>query len=133
MPTNGKTLRNLRLKPGAALIKKELNARRPRVVSARNFFPDTETARPTITTIRSVTPAQVSVESLFPGPKQPSAFNLDPRNLRLRKKQENAVRSSEGKEVLAFPMNHSQGGIEGGTRKRRSKTRKHRGGSCRKI
>jgi len=127
MPNNGKTLRNLRLKPGAAYAKAKLNARRPRSVNVRNFFPGSN-SRPTINTgIRSVTPTQVSVNSLFPT-KKPSAFNLSPANLRLRNKQEKAVREAEGKEVLAFPMNYSSGGPAGGRR-----TRKHRGGSCRKI
>lgn len=127
---NGKTLRNLRLKPGAAYMKQTLNSRKQRVVSPSNFFPDTNTPRPTINTNPVVTPAQVSVESLFPGPKKPSAFNLNPRNLRLRKKQENAVKASEGKEVLEFPMNHSQGGIgEGGSRGRKRRTRKRKGRS----
>ena len=148
MPNNGKTMR--KLKPGAALMKATLNARRPRVVSARNFFPDAHTARPTISVGPSITPEQVSVETMFPGPKKPSAFNLDPATLRLRKRQENAVKASEGKEALAFPMNESQGGVEGGrrTRKRRNHKRKHSrrkhsrrkhsrrkhngGGSCRK-
>ena len=138
MPPNGsRTLRNLRLLPGAAYAKATLNARRPRIVSARNFFPDaTSTSRPTINTTRSVTPAQVSVESMFPGPKVKSAFNLDPATLRLHKRQQNALKASEGQEVLALPMNVSQGGSEGGrrrTRKHRRKYRKHRGGSCRKI
>jgi hypothetical protein len=60
--------------------------------------------------------------------KKPSAFNLSPANLRLHNKQEKAVKEAEGKEVLAFPMNYSSGGPAGGRR-----TRKHRGGSCRKI
>lgn len=129
MPTNGKTLRNLRLKPGAAYMKQTLNSRRPRVVSARNFFPDVNTARPTISVGPSITPEQVSVETMFPGPKKPSAFNLDPSTLRLRKRQENAVKASEGQEALAFPMNESQGGIEGGkrkTRKRHTKRKHHK-------
>ena len=128
-PNETRTLRNLRLKPGAALMKKTLNAKRPRVVSPSNFFPGhTSTARPTINTgIHSVTPEQVSVESMFPGPKKPSAFNLNARTLRLRKRQENAVRNSEGQEALVFPMNESQGGTEGGrrTRKRKHSRRKH--------
>lgn len=103
-------------------MKATLNSRRSRVVSSSNFFPDAHTARPTINTTRSVTPGQVSVESMFPGPKPPSAFNLNARNLRLRKRQENAVRAAEGKEVLEFPMNHSQGGNTQGGRR----TRKHR-------
>ena len=128
MPNNGKTMR--KLKPGAALMKATLNARRPRVVTARNFFPDAHTARPTINTGIHLTPEQVSVNSLFPE-KKPSAFNLDPATLRLRNRQEKAVKAAEGKEVLAFPMNESQGGVEGGrrTRKRRShnkRGRKHR-------
>jgi len=127
MPPNGsRTLRNLRLKPGAAYAKATLNARRPRVVNVRNFFPGSN-SRPTINTTRSVTPTQVSTNSLFPE-KKPSAFNLSPANLRLRNKQEKAVKAAEGKEVLAFPMNYSSGGIAGGRR-----TRKRRGGSCRKI
>ena len=128
-PNNRKTLRNLRLKPGAALMKATLNARRPRVVTARNFFPDAHTARPTINTgIRSVTPVQVSVNSLFPE-KKPSAFNLDPATLRLRNRQEKAVKAAEGKNVLAFPMDYSSGGPAGGrrTRKRRNRrSHKHR-------
>ena len=123
-----------KLKPGAALMKATLNARRPRVVSARNFFPDAHTARPTINTGIHLTPEQVSVNSLFPE-KKPSAFNLDPATLRLRNRQEKAVKAAEGQEVLAFPMNESQGGVEGGrrTRKRRNRrSHKHRGGSCRK-
>ena len=125
-----KTLRNLRLKPGAAFMKKTLNARRPRVVAPSNFFPGaTSTARPTINTgTHIVTPEEVSVNSLFPE-RTPSAFNLDPRTLRLRKRQENAVKASEGQEVLAFPMNESQGGEtpSGGrlTRKRKHSRRKH--------
>ena len=138
MPLNGsRTLRNLRLRPGAAYAKATLNARRPRIVSASNFFPDAHTVRPTVNTSRSIVPAQVSVESMFPGPKVKSAFNLNARTVRLRKRQENAVKASEGQEVLAFPMNESQGGTDGGkrrTRKHRRKYRKHRGGnSCRKI
>lgn len=136
MPNNGRTLRNLRLKPGAAYMKQTLNSRRPRVVSPSNFFPGDSTARPTVNTGHSVVPSQVSVESMFPGPKTPSAFNLNARTLRLRKRQENAIKEAEGKEVLAFPMNESQGGTEGGrrTRKNRRKQKKHRGGSsCRKI
>ena len=136
MPNNGKTLRNLRLKPGAAYMKQTLNSRRPRVVSARNFIPNVHTSRPTISVGPSITPPQVSVETMFPGPKKPSAFNLDPSTLRLRKRQENAVKASEGQEALAFPMNESQGGTDGGrrTRKNRRKQKKHRGGSsCRKI
>jgi hypothetical protein len=125
MPNN---TRRLRLKPGAALMKATLNSRRPRVVSSSNFFPDTRTARPTINTNHSVVPEQVSVESMFPGPKKPSAFNLNARNLRLRKRQENAVRAAEGKEVLEFPMNHSQGGNTQGGRL----TRKHRKNKSRK-
>jgi hypothetical protein len=126
MPNNGKTLRNLRLKPGAAYMKKTLNARRPRIVSASNFFPGANsTARPTVNTSRSMVPEQVSIESMFPGPKTPSAFNLNAKTLRLRKRQENAVKASEGQEVLAFPMNESQGGTEGGKRRSR-KHRKHR-------
>lgn len=136
MPNNGKTMR--KLKPGAAYMKATLNARRPRVVSARNFFPDVHTARPTISVGPSVSPEEVSVETMFPGPKKPSAFNLDPKTLRLRNRQEKAVKAAEGQEVLAFPMNESQGGTEGGrrTRKRRNRRshkRKHNGGgSCRK-
>ena len=126
MPNNGKTLRNLRLKPGAAYAKATLNARRPRRVNVGSFFPGSN-SRPTINTTRSVTPTQVSVNSLFPT-KKPSAFNLSPANLRLHNKQEKAVKEAEGKEVLAFPMNYSSGGPAGGRR-----TRKHRGGSCRKI
>ncbi len=133
-PNTNKTLRNLRLQPGAAYMKKALYARRPRVVSPSNFFPDaTSTPRPTVNTAHSVVPAQVSVESMFPGPKPKSAFNLNARTLRLRKRQENAIKEAEGKEVLAFPMNESQGGIEEGGRRRTRKHRKHRGGSCRKI
>jgi hypothetical protein len=136
MPLNGsRTLRNLRLRPGAAYAKATLNARRPRIVSASNFFPGA-TARPTISVGPSVTPPQVSVESMFPGPKVKSAFNLDPATLRLHKRQQNAIKASEGQEVLALPMNESQGGTEGGrrrTRKHKRKHRKHRGGSCRKI
>ena len=134
MPNNGKTMRNLRLKPGAALMKATLNARRPRVVQASNFFPG-PTSRPTITPPRSFTPTQVSTESLFPE-KKPSAFNLDPATLRLRNRQEKAVKAAEGKNVLAFPMDYSSGGPAGGrrTRKRRNRrSHKHRGGSCRKI
>jgi|Laugrespbdmm15sd_2_1035082.scaffolds.fasta_scaffold13574_3 hypothetical protein len=126
MPNNGKTLRNLRLKPGAAYMKQSLNAKRPRIVSARNFFPDVHTARPTISVGPSITPPQVSVETMFPGPKKPSAFNLDPATLRLRKRQENAVKASEGQEALAFPMNESQGGIEGGRRKTRKNRHKQK-------
>lgn len=123
MSGNRRTLRNLRLKPGAAYMKQTLNARRPRIVSARNFFPDAHTPRPIINTgIRSVTPPQVSVETMFPGPKVKSAFNLDPATLRLHKRQQNALKASEGQEVLALPMNESQGGTEGGKRR----TRKHR-------
>jgi len=124
----GKTLRNLRLKPGAAFLKKTLNNRRPKIVSARNFFPDVSTQRPVINTgSHLVTPTQVSTESLFPGPKKPSAFNLSPNVLRLRKKQENAIKAAEGKEVLAFPMNNSQGGESGGRRKtRRKSSRRHK-------
>jgi len=127
-PNNRKTLRNLRLKPGAAYMKNALNAKRPRVVLPSNFFPGgTSTGRPTINTgIHSVTPQQVSVESMFPGPKKPSAFNLDPRTLRLRNKQERAVRAAEGKDVLAFPMDYSSGGPSGGRRTRKRKyKRKH--------
>jgi hypothetical protein len=119
-----KTLRNLRLPPGTAYAKKILNSKKPKVVSPSNFFPGSaSTTRPTINTIHSVVPTQVSVESMFPGPKEKSAFNLNARTLRLRKKQENAIKEAEGKEVLAFPMNESQGGIEEGGRRR---TRKHR-------
>ena len=136
MPPNApKTLRNLRLKPGAAFMKKTLNARRPRVVAPSNFFPGaTSTARPTINTgAHIVTPEEVSVNSLFPE-RAPSAFNLDPRTLRLRKRQENAVKASEGQEVLAFPMNESQGGEtpSGGRRMRKHRTRKHRSRKHRK-
>jgi hypothetical protein len=144
-PNTSKTLRNLRLKPGAALMKQALNAKRPREVTARDFFPGgNSTARPTINTrTHIVTPEQVSVNSLFPE-RTPSAFNLDPRTLRLRKRQEDAVKAAEGQEVLAFPMNESQGGdTTGGRRTRKHRgmrkhskhrgTRKHRGGSCRKI
>ena len=63
---------------------------------------------------------------MFPGPKKPSAFNLDPATLRLRKRQENAVKASEGQEALAFPMNESQGGIEGGRRKTRKNRHKQK-------
>ena len=123
MPPNGsRTLRNLRLKPGAAYAKATLNARRPRVVSPSNFFTGS-TSRPSVNTTRSVTPTQVSVNSLFPT-KKPSAFNLSPANLRLHNKQEKAVKEAEGKEVLAFPMNYSSGGPAGGRRTR--KHRKHR-------
>ena len=128
MPPNGsRTLRNLRLRPGAAYMKQTLNARRPRVVNVRNFFPGSQTARPTVNVSHSITPTQVSPQNMFPGPKQPSAFNLNARNLRLRKRQENAVKASEGQEVLSFPMNHSQGGETGGRRTRKKRTqRKHK-------
>jgi hypothetical protein len=116
-----------KLKPGAAYAKATLNARRPRVVSPGNFFPDTHTARPTVNVSHSATPTQVSVESLFPGPKKPSAFNLNARTVRLHKRQENAVKAAEGKEVLAFPMNESQGGnTQGGRRTRKNRRRKSR-------
>jgi len=138
LPNKPKTLRNLRLKPGAALFKKALNSTRPRTVNPSNFFPGAaSTPRPSINTaMHLVTPTEVSVETMFSNKKKPSAFKLDPKTLRLRKKQENAVKASEGKEVLAFPMNESQGGIEEGGRRRtrkHRKHRKHRGGSCRKI
>ena len=131
MPSNDtRTLRNLQLKPGAAYAKRMLNARRPKIVAPSNFFPGaTSTARPTINTgMHVVTPTEVSVESMFSEQKKPSAFNLDPRTLRLRKRQENAVKASEGQEVLAFPMNESQGGEtpSGGRRMRKHRTRKHR-------
>jgi hypothetical protein len=122
-----KTLRNLRLKPGAAFMKKTLNnARRPRVVPIANIFPG-YTARPTINTgTHMVAPQEVSMNSLFPE-KTPSAFNLDPKTLRLRKRQENAIKASEGQEVLSFPMNESQGGDTptGGRRTRKNRKTKH--------
>ena len=130
LPNGSKTLRNLRLKPGAALFKKALNSRRSKIVAPSNFFPGVaSTPRPTINTgMHLVTPAEVSVESMFSEKKKPSAFNLDPKILRLRKKQENAVKASEGKEALAFPMNESMGGEtpNGGRRTRKHRRRKHR-------
>ena len=132
MPLNAaKTLRNLRLKPGTGLLKKTLNSRRPRIVVPSNFFPGSaSTPRPSVNTgMHIVTPTEVSVESMFSEKKKPSAFNLDPKTLRLRKKQDNAVKASEGQEVLSFPMNESQGGDtpSGGRRRtRKQRTRKHR-------
>lgn len=121
----GNTLRNLRLKPGAAYMKKTLNARRPKIVAPSNFFPGS-TARPTVNTSHSVTPAQVSVESLFPGPKQPSAFNLNAKTLRLHTKQAKAIANSEKTGVLSFPMNNSFSNTpKAGGRTRKNK-RKHK-------
>ena len=126
MPESGnQTMR--RLKPGAARIKMTLNARKPRIVNTSNFFPGS-TKRPIINVGPSVTPTEVSPQSFFPGPKSPSPFNLDPRNLRLHNKQAKAVANSEKTGVLAFPMDYSSGGITprtgGKSRKNRSK-RKH--------
>ena len=127
MPLNAaKTLRNLRLKPGTGLLKKTLNSRRPMIVVPSNFFPGVpSSARPTVNTSHTVIPASVSVETMFPGPKVKSAFNLNAKTVRLRKRQENAIKEAEGKEVLSLPMNDSQGGIEEGGRRRTRKHRKH--------
>ena len=119
----GNTLRNLRLRPGAAYMKKTLNARRPKIVPASNFFPG-PTARPTINVIPSVTPTRVSPQNLFPGPKSPSPFNFEPRTLRLRNKQAKAIKNSEKTGVLSFPMNESvlnTPKLGGRTRKRKHK------------
>jgi hypothetical protein len=119
------TLRNLRLRPGAALMKKTLNNRRPRVVAPSNFFPG-PTARPTINVIPSVPPTEVSPQSLFPDPKPPSPFNFEPRTLRLRNKQAKAIQNSEKTGVLAFPMNESfLNTPKAGGRTRKNKRRKH--------
>jgi len=121
MPNGPKTLRNLRLKPGAALMKAELNARRrPRVVNVRNLFPGVNP--PPQPPVYPVTPTlRVSPQSMFPGPKEPSAFNMNARIVRLRKRQENAVKAAEGQEALAFPMNDSQGGDTVGGRRTRKR------------
>ena len=122
MPNGPKTLRNLRPKPGAAYMKAQLNARRPRVVNVRNLFPGVNP--PPQAPVYPVTPTlRVSPQSMFPGPKEPSAFNMNARTVTLRKRQENAVRAAEGKEFLAFPINDSQGGdTVGGRRKRKYRT-----------
>jgi hypothetical protein len=126
MSANNRTMRNLRLKPGAAFFKKTLNNRKPKIVSTSNLFPGSQTPRPTINISNSVKPAEVSTQSLFSDPKQPSAFNMEPKNLRLRNRQAKAVRASEGKNTLVFPMNHSFGGETGGRRRKNKRTRKHR-------
>jgi len=125
MPPNApRTLRNLRLGTGAELARRRLNARRLAPVNVRNFFPDVP--RPQAPVQYPVTPTpRVSPQSMFPGSKQPSAFNLDPKIVRLHKRQENAARAAEGQEVFAFPMNQSQGGETGGRRTRKHSRRKH--------
>lgn len=119
-------LRRLRLNPGAAFLKKTLNNRRskivrPGVVSTSNLFPGS-TKRPIVNVGHSVTPTEVSPQSLFPGPKSPSPFNFEPRTLRLRNKQAKAVVNSEKTGVLSFPMNESFLN----TPKVGGRTRKHR-------
>jgi len=120
-----------RLKPGAAWMKRTLNAsrkpRKPTIVHTSNFFPGS-TNRPTINVGPSVTPTEVSPQSFFPGPKSPSPFNLDPRDLHLHNKQTKAVANSEKTGVLAFPMNYSSGGITprtGGKSRKNRSNRKH--------
>ena len=112
----------------------------PRRVSVTNFFPKTEaelqTARPTVSVSRSSSPGTgsvgaVSTNSLFSEPKQPSPFNLSPRNLQLRARQAAAVENSKKTGVLSFPMNYPKenmtASVKGGKRKKGRKTRsKHR-------
>ena len=112
----------------------------PRRVSVTNFFPKTEaelqTARPTVSVSRSSSPGTgsvgaVSTNSLFSEPKQPSPFNLSPRNLQLRERQAAAVENSKKTGVLSFPMNYPKenmtASVKGGKRKKGRKTRsKHR-------
>ena len=176
MPNNGsgnngrrKTMRNLRLKPGAAYEKALMNGERPmsygtlggapisepsspavsassvysnskpapRYVPVTNFFPKTEaelqTRRPAVNVSRSSSPGTgsvgaVSTNSLFSDPKQPSAFNLNPRNLQLRAKQAAAVENSKKTGVLSFPMNYPEENMSpvpnGGRRKKARKTRR---------
>lgn len=134
--TGPKTLRNLRLKPGAEMFKRTLRNRQatvPRVVSVSNFFPGSEqTRRPTVNTrSRSTTPPQLSYASssnFFPNSKKPSIFNISPKNWRLRNKQAAAMKEAEGKNHIAFPMNYSQvEGESGGGKKRKTRRyRKHR-------
>jgi len=108
----------------------------PRRVSVTNFFPKTEaelqTARPTVSVSRSSSPGAgsvgaVSTNSLFSEPKQPSPFNLSPRNLQLRTKQAAAVENSKKTGVLSFPMNYPKENMnpapQGGKRRRGRKTR----------
>lgn len=109
----------------------------PRHVSVTNFFPKTEaeleSRRPTVNVSRSSSPGTgsigaVSTNSLFSDPKQPSAFNLKPRNLQLRAKQAAAVENSKKTGVLSFPMNYPEENMSpvphGGRRKKGRKTRR---------
>jgi hypothetical protein len=81
MPNGSSGTRKLR--PGAATMMASLGSRvsRPPVVSSRNFFENTHTARPTINLTQGVRPPVVPMSNMFPGPKAPSPFNMSPKNL----------------------------------------------------
>ena len=113
-----------------------VSAAAPRHVSVTNFFPKPEaelqTARPTVSVSRSSSPGAgsvgaVSTNSLFSEPKQPSPFNLSPRNLQLRERQAAAVENAKKTGVLSFPMNYPKENMspapQGGRRKKGRKTR----------
>jgi hypothetical protein len=123
-----------------------LNSKQPpRRVSVTNFFPKTEaelqTARPTVSLSRSSSPGMgsvgaVSTNSLFSEPKQPSPFNLSPRNLQLRARQAAAVENSKKTGVLSLPINYPEENRtpapQGGRRKKDRKTRGRRHHKTRK-
>ena len=129
MPNGPKTLRNLRLNPGAAYMKTQLNTRRPRIVNPRNLFPGVNP--PPQAPVYPVTPTRrVSPQNMFPGPKEPSAFNLTPQELRLtpeqlkehrrleriRLRQRDAAEAAERNPGAnyALPLNESLGGEQAG-------------------